>query len=156
VAERSVRRFSKLGEYAYCWLAIGSAGAALDPRRRGEWGRATLVVAGSFVANTAIKFAIGRKRPRVRGLAQLTRTTTQLSFPSAHATTSFAAARAYGSLIPARPLYTLAVPMALSRLYLGVHYPSDIVGGAVLGTALGEAGRAHAASAARHPETGAA
>jgi membrane-associated phospholipid phosphatase len=127
-----VRRFSMLGEHGAVWLAIGGAGAALDPQRRAEWLRATGLVAGAYVANTALKFAVRRPRPR-RGLA---RTPTQLSFPSAHATTSFAAARAYGALIPAAPLYALAVPLAFSRLYLGVHYPSDVAAGAVLGTAL--------------------
>lgn len=140
-AESAVRRFSALGEHAAVWLAIGGAGVALDPKRRGEWGRATTVVAGAYLANTAIKLVLRRKRPKVRGLPPLMKTPTQLSFPSAHATSSFAAARAYSSLIPARPLYALAVPLALSRLYLGVHFPSDVAAGAVLGTAVGQAGR---------------
>ena len=50
-------------------------------------------------------------------------------FPSAHASSSFAAARAFGALVPASPLYVIAALMALSRVYLGVHYPSDIVAG---------------------------
>ena len=48
------------------------------------------------------------------------------SYPSAHATTSFAAAAALP--LPAAPLYALAAAMALSRVYLGVHYPSDTRG----------------------------
>jgi undecaprenyl-diphosphatase len=68
-------------------------------------------------------------------------TPTGLSFPSSHSTSSFAAARAFGRLLPPGPLYGAAVAMALSRLYLGVHYPSDIAAGAALGTALGSAAR---------------
>jgi undecaprenyl-diphosphatase len=64
-------------------------------------------------------------------------TATKLSFPSSHAVTSFAAARAFG--VPA--LWAVALPMALSRLYLGVHYPSDIAAGAALGAVLGGLGR---------------
>jgi membrane-associated phospholipid phosphatase len=98
-------------------------------------------VAAAYVANTAIKLTVRRRRPQVEGLPPLAGTPTGLSFPSAHATSSFAAARAYSALVPAPPLYALAVALALSRLYLGVHYPSDAVAGAALGTAFGQLGR---------------
>ena len=59
------------------------------------------------------------------------------SYPSAHATTSAAAARVLSPLV-GFPLYPLAAAMALSRLYLGVHWPSDTVAGVALGSAIGE------------------
>jgi membrane-associated phospholipid phosphatase len=68
----------------------------------------------------------------------LTPTVSSLSFPSAHATTSFAACRAYRGLVPAAILYSAAALFAVSRPYLGVHYPSDVLAGAVLGTVIGE------------------
>ena len=58
----------------------------------------------------------------------------QRSYPSAHATTSFAAATSLP--LPAGALYPLAAAMALSRVYLGVHYPSDTLAGAALGGAV--------------------
>lgn len=140
-AEAWTARFSALGEHAAIWLAIGSAGMALDPARRVRWLRATGTVAGAYVLNTAIKLAIRRRRPRIRGLPPLTGTPTALSFPSAHASSSFAAARAYSALIPGRPLYLLATALSLSRLYLGVHYPSDSLAGVALGLAVGSGGR---------------
>ena len=82
-----------------------------------------------------------RQRPAFDELPALVATPTALSFPSAHASSSFAAARAYSSLMPAGPLYTVAGAMALSRVYLGVHYPSDIAAGAALGLVMGAAGR---------------
>jgi membrane-associated phospholipid phosphatase len=60
------------------------------------------------------------------------------SYPSAHATTSAAGARALAPLLPSAPLYGLAAVLALSRPYLGVHYPSDTLAGVVLGAAVAE------------------
>jgi membrane-associated phospholipid phosphatase len=135
-AERAVARFSRLGEHGAVWLALGAVGSSLDRPRRARWRRATRVVAGTFALNTAIKLLVRRPRPELPGLLPLTGTPTQLSFPSAHASTSFAGACAYRRLgLPAAPLYALAVGLACSRLYLGVHYPSDIVAGALLGAA---------------------
>ncbi|MBO0769488.1 MAG: phosphatase PAP2 family protein [Solirubrobacterales bacterium] len=85
-----------------------------------------------------MKRIVRRPRPQLDDLPQLTHTLSQLSFPSAHSTTSFAAARVYRELLPAPLLYGIASSLALSRLYLGVHYPSDIAAGALLGTAIGE------------------
>jgi membrane-associated phospholipid phosphatase len=140
-AERLVARFSALGEHGAVWLAIGAAGCVVTPReRRGDWRRATAIVALTYGANTALKLAVRRPRPRVEGLPPLTPTPTKLGFPSAHASTSFAAALAYGRLgMPREPLYALAAGLALSRLYLGVHHPSDLLGGALLGTAVAAA-----------------
>ncbi len=134
-AERAVARFSRLGEHAGIWLAIGVAGAALDREQRAQWRRATATVAGVYVLNTAVKRVVRRRRPELPGLPPLTGTLTALSFPSAHASTSFAGARLYADLgLPKAPLYGLATGLALSRLYLGVHYPSDVLAGAVVGS----------------------
>ena len=61
------------------------------------------------------------------------------SFPSGHSTTAFAAATVVGAYFPRfRPaFYVLAALIAWSRVVVGVHYPLDVLGGAVLGTVLG-------------------
>jgi decaprenylphosphoryl-5-phosphoribose phosphatase len=136
-AERAVARFSKLGEHGALWVAMGLAGAAIDGERRDRWLRMTRTIAGTYVLNTAIKMIVRRPRPNLPDLPPLTGTATQLSFPSAHASTSFAAAGLYRRLgLPTVPLYALASALALSRLYLGVHYPSDLLAGALLGSAV--------------------
>jgi membrane-associated phospholipid phosphatase len=135
-----VAAFSDLGEHAAVWLAVGAVGAAVDGARRESWRRATATVIGAYAANTALKLVVRRPRPRLRGLPPLVGTPTQLSFPSAHATSSFAGAYAYRRLgLPAAPLYGLAAALAWSRVYLGVHYPSDVLAGAGLGTSIAAA-----------------
>ena len=138
---RWVKRYSRLGEHGLLWYGLGAAGALVDGDRRARWVRSTLVVGGSYLISTSIKMAIGRKRPLIEDLPHLMATPTGLSFPSSHSSSSFAAARAYGTLLPPAPLYLAASAMAFSRLYLGVHYPSDIAAGVALGSVLGTLGR---------------
>jgi decaprenylphosphoryl-5-phosphoribose phosphatase len=138
--ERATAAYSRTGEHAAGWFALGLAGAALsgDHDRRRAWVRGVGTVAVSYAVNQAIKFIVRRHRPELDGLPPLTPVVTQLSFPSAHATTSFAAARAYAGLAPAWALYAAAAAFAVSRPYLGVHFPSDVIAGAALGTAVAE------------------
>jgi undecaprenyl-diphosphatase len=138
--ERVARLYSRAGEHASCWLVLGLAGATVDRRagHRRQWLRGVQIVAGSYALNYAIKVAVRRRRPELEGLPALSPVVSALSFPSAHATTSFAAARAYAGLVSPGALYTAAVAFGLTRPYLGVHYPSDVLAGAVVGTAVGE------------------
>ena len=139
--EAPIKRFSSLGEHAAIWLALGAGGALVDARRRSGWLRAMRAVVFAYVLNTLLKLVVRRHRPRLEQLPALISTPTALSFPSAHASSSFAAARAYSALMPGTPLYVVAIAMALSRVYLGVHYPSDIAAGALLGMLVGNTGR---------------
>jgi membrane-associated phospholipid phosphatase len=132
--ERSALMYSRLGEHAACWLALGAAGAVADADRRSAWLRGAGVVAGAYALNYAVKLTVRRPRPRLEGLPALSPVVSALSFPSAHATTSFAAARVYRDLVSPGLLYSAAGAFAVSRPYLGVHYPSDVLAGAVLGT----------------------
>jgi membrane-associated phospholipid phosphatase len=136
--ERAVATFSRLGEQAMIWFAICGVGGLADPARRPVYGRAARTIAAVYAFNQLLKFAVRRPRPSLEGLPPLAGTLSGLSYPSAHSATSFAAARMLSPALPAAPLYALAVGLALSRPYLGLHYPSDILAGAALGAALAE------------------
>lgn len=135
--EEATRAITKAGEHGLAWYAIAGASAAADVPRRERWLRAGASVAGVYAASTALKLIARRQRPPVAALG----TKTGLSFPSSHATTSFAAARLMSSIEPRGKLgyYGLAAAFAGSRLHFCVHYPSDIVAGALLGDLAGRA-----------------
>jgi len=134
-----VLAFTRCGEHGALWLAGSALGAAVDRPRRPLYLRCLRVVSAAYLANIAMKHLVRRRRPRLEGLPALSSTVTSLSYPSAHSTTSFAAARVLSRELPAPPLYACAAAMAASRVYAGVHYPTDVGAGALLGTALGEA-----------------
>ncbi len=150
-AERVVARYSRLGEHAACWLALGVGGAlrAQTVTQRRAWRRGAGAVATAYAANYAVKLAVRRARPELPGMPPLAPVISNYSFPSAHSTTSFAAARAYAGLVPGAALYGAATLFALSRPYLGVHYPSDVLAGALLGTLIAVAWEATAPDGVR-------
>ncbi|WP_435172649.1 phosphatase PAP2 family protein [Actinacidiphila sp. bgisy145] len=141
-AAAAARGLSLAGEHGAVWLAAGLTGAAADPARRGAWLRATALVAAAHAASMAVKRVVRRPRPQLTpGAAPLVRTAGRHSFPSSHAASSAAAALAFGTLVPAAPLRPLAAAVCVSRLVAGVHYPTDVVFGALLGATTARLGR---------------
>ena len=132
---RAARAMSLFGEHAAGWLVLGSLGALVDHRRRRDWLTATAAVALAHGASIGVKRVVRRPRPDHPSVQVLAGTPSRLSFPSAHATSTTAAAVLFGGLLR-RPLAAVLVPpMALSRLVLGVHYPSDVLVGQLLAVA---------------------
>jgi membrane-associated phospholipid phosphatase len=136
-AEWAVLRLARTGESGLVWHGLAAAGALLDGERRHVYLRAMRVVLIALVVNAAVKRLVRRTRPALEEMPALIAVSGR-SYPSAHSATSFAGARALSGALPAGPTYALAVAMALTRPYLGVHYPSDIVAGAILGDAVAE------------------
>jgi membrane-associated phospholipid phosphatase len=137
--EAAAINLARSGENGLLWYVIALGGAALGgATRRDAYFRAMRIVLATLVANTVVKQVVRRARPVLEEeLPALTPVLSGRSYPSAHSSTSFAGARALAAAgLPAPPLYAVAVAMALSRPYLGVHYPSDIVAGAALGDAM--------------------
>jgi undecaprenyl-diphosphatase len=123
---------SHLGSYGFVWLALAVL-AAWFWHRPVAFPLVLIAYFASAAASDALKVAVDRARPVDDPLV---REPTSHSFPSGHAATSFACAATLAPFAPryARPvLYLLAAAIAYSRVYVGVHYPLDVLGGAALG-----------------------
>ncbi|MFF3154099.1 phosphatase PAP2 family protein [Streptomyces sp. NPDC057910] len=140
----AARALSFAGEHGALWLAAGLGAAAADRDRRGAWLRGTALVAVAHLASMGVKRVVRRPRPHLPAAEPLVRTAGRHSFPSSHASSAAAAAVAFGALRPAgaRLVPPLAATMCVSRLVAGVHYPSDIAAGALLGGVTARAGAA--------------
>ncbi len=137
--ERAVGALGTFGEWGLGWLAIGAVGAGLDARRRPAWLAASTIGPAAVGINYAVKLAVGRQRPLIEDHPRLARAPSKLSFPSAHSTSSMAAAATMSRISPgAAPALTgLALAICLGRPFLGMHYPSDVAAGMLLGREIG-------------------
>ncbi|MCX5204677.1 phosphatase PAP2 family protein [Streptomyces sp. NBC_00237] len=131
----TARALSFSGEHGALWLAAGLVGAAVDRDRRGAWLRGTALIGAAHLASMGVKRVVRRPRPQLPDRQPLVKTRGRHSFPSSHATSAAAAAVALGALGPfgKQVVPPLAAAMCVSRLVVGVHYPSDVAAGAALG-----------------------
>ena len=137
--ERVARALGKAGNHGAVWLVLNLALAAVDAGNREAWVVCALLGPVAIGLNYAVKLLVRRPRPDLGGLLPpLGGAPSSLSFPSAHATSSFAVATAMTRVEPLGALaFLLAFALALGRPYLGMHYPSDVLAGAILGVLLG-------------------
>lgn len=134
--ERAAVLYARAGEHGMLWHALAVGGIGLHSAHRSTYLRAVRVTLLTLLANTVVKALVRRARPVLEELPALSPTLYGRSYPSAHASTSFAAAGALAPALPRAPLYAAATLMALTRPYLGLHYPSDVVAGACFGRAV--------------------
>jgi membrane-associated phospholipid phosphatase len=136
--ERAAKALGKAGNNGGVWFGIGVALAVADPGNREAWLICAVLAPVAIALNYVVKLIVKRPRPVLEGLPPLGGAPSSLSFPSAHATSSFAVATAMTRVEPLGALaFLLAFALALGRPYLGMHYPSDVLAGALLGVALG-------------------
>ena len=132
---------SSLGNHGIFWILLALALLCCRRTRRLGWALSLGLALNVLVCNGLLKPLVARIRPCDvhTAVALLIARPRDYSFPSGHAASSFAAVSA---LLACRsrwwiPAFVLAVALCFSRLYLYVHWPSDILGGAVLGILLG-------------------
>lgn len=135
-------RLTALGDHGIIWIVLGLV--LLIPKRTRRAGILSLLalLCAHLLCNYVLKDYVARVRPFevVSGLYCLIERPTDWSFPSGHTMTAFASAmvifRSCKKPIGV-PVMLLACLIAFSRLYVGVHYPSDVIFGAVLGSLIG-------------------
>ncbi|MEP7201624.1 MAG: phosphatase PAP2 family protein [Ilumatobacteraceae bacterium] len=145
VTDTVFKTASTLGEFSGIWHMIGIGRAIVDPSAaRQSLAMSALIGAESLIVNQGIKRVFRRKRPTETGDPRFpVRRPMTSSFPSGHASAAFFAA-AILTTAAGRGLapvwYSTATIVALSRAYVRIHHPSDVVGGAAVGAMLGVCG----------------
>jgi len=132
---KAARGMSHFGEHALGWIGIAAAGWLVDKPRRRQWAGVAVGAVGAHAASIVIKRIVRRPRPNDPSVQVNVSTPSKLSFPSSHATSTTAAAVLLGRLTGLPLPAVLVPPMLLSRVVLGVHYPSDVLAGSALGAA---------------------
>ncbi|MFE3191680.1 phosphatase PAP2 family protein [Nocardia sp. NPDC059240] len=132
---KAARGMSHFGEHSLGWIGIAAVGALVDKPRRREWAGVAVGAFGAHAASVVIKRIVRRKRPHDPSVQVNVSTPSKLSFPSSHATSTTAAAVLLGRLTGLPLPAVLVPPMLLSRVVLGVHYPTDVLAGSALGAA---------------------
>lgn len=131
-----------LGNGGWFWIALGIGLLCFKKTRRTGFTVLLALVIGALITNVGLKNLVARTRPYdyTEAVRSLLPPQSDFSFPSGHTCASFAAAFVCLKLLPGFwgiGAMLLAALIAFSRLYLGVHYPTDILGGLLIGLAAG-------------------
>lgn len=126
-----------LGNGGWFWILCAVVLLAIPKTRKTGYAAVLSLIFGVIVTNLLLKNIVARPRPfaEIEALIPLIAKPTDFSFPSGHTTASFAVALVMLRMLPKKigiPAVVLAALVAFSRLYLGVHYPTDVLVGFVV------------------------
>ena len=126
-----------LGNGGWFWILCAVVLLAVPKTRKTGYAAVLSLIFGVIVTNLLLKNIVARPRPfaEIEALIPLIAKPTDFSFPSGHTTASFAVALVMLRMLPKKigiPAVVLAALVAFSRLYLGVHYPTDVLAGFVI------------------------
>ncbi len=127
-----------LGDAGWLWITIGVVLLFFKKTRLIGFSVLVSLLINAIFTNITLKDLIGRPRPYTvsDAIVPIIKLPSELSFPSGHTSSSFTAALVLLKLTPKKygiPAVVLAALISLSRIYVGVHYPTDILGGIVVG-----------------------
>ena len=138
--------YTRLGDAGLLFIVLGLVMLLFRSTRKAGFSALCAMVIGLIVVNFTIKPLMARERPWlvIEGFVNLVEEKDPNSFPSGHTNAAFAFALALCMAAPKRWMkitaVCMAVVMGLSRLYVGVHFPSDVLVGALIGSLCGLAG----------------
>lgn len=129
---------TRLGNAGIVWIAITLILLLRKSTRKTGWMSAVALVINLLICNLVLKNWVARIRPydAIDALVPLVPKLSDYSFPSGHSAASFATGIVCFRNLPKKagvPILILAILISLSRLYVGVHYPTDVLGGIIVG-----------------------
>lgn len=132
---------SRLSDHGEIWILLGLVLICIRSQRKLGFQVCLALLLSFLVCNVLLKNMVARPRPfeLYEGISLLVQAPDSFSFPSGHSSASFAAASVllYNRWRWAIPAVILAALIAFSRLYLYVHFPTDVLAGILLGLLLG-------------------
>ena len=147
ILDAPVTWISNAASFGRLWLVLAAVlGVGGGPRGRRAAARGlTAVGVTSITSNLAVKHLVPRRRPErlIVTATREARMPTSSSFPSGHTASAFAFATAVTADVPLLSplLFALATVVGYSRVHTGVHYPTDVIAGGILGAGIGTATR---------------
>ena len=131
--------YTQMGDAGILWIVLSVVLLCIPRTRKAGFVSLIAMLLGLLCTNVVLKHLVARPRPwlTVEGLRFLVEEHDPNSFPSGHTCAAFAAAGIWWRTLPARwarvTALVMAILMGLSRLYVGVHFPSDVLAGAAVG-----------------------
>lgn len=137
-----MKTITYFGDYGMFWIGMAILLLLYPKTRKAGWTVAAALLGSLLVNNMILKNLVARVRPYevIDGLQLLVEKAADFSFPSGHTGSSFAAAVVIAGLLPKRygiVAVILAFLIGFSRMYVGIHYPTDVLFGMISGSLIG-------------------
>lgn len=138
VLDPIMKVITTLGNAGILWIVLTILLLIPKKTRKIGWMSACALLFSLLINNILLKNLVARVRPynAIEGLIPIIKKPSEFSFPSGHAGSSLASACVLYRKLPKKfgiPILVLAILISFSRLYVGVHYPTDVLAGAITG-----------------------